>query len=228
MRYTYIHLRYFFVLFLLLVCNSGYSQFNTITRKQSLKSITEQSSPELPEAKESIQKDISQPVSAAVLSNDTVDVLNLFSLPIKEIVVTSEYGYRQDPFTKKRKFHYGLDLSTKSEKVFAIMPGRITKVGYEKKGLGNYVVIEHGDFTTTYGHLHTSIGTKGDYVKAGEEIGISGSTGRSTGEHLHLGIKFKGKHTDPLPIIQFIKEKHNTSSKSAIVQYASIKKEGEL
>lgn len=84
------------------------------------------------------------------------------------------------------------------------MPGVIQKVGFSATGLGNYVEMKNGDFVVIYGHLHTSIGTEGDMIKAGDTIGISGTTGRSTGEHLHLSIKYKGKTVNPLPIINFI------------------------
>lgn len=119
------------------------------------------------------------------------------------LYVTSPYGYRKDPFTGKRKFHAGTDYRASSDNVYAMMPGRIKSVGH-KKALGNYVELEHGDWTVIYGHLHTTVGKKGDLVKAGQSVGISGSTGRSTGEHLHVSISYKGKRVDPHPVITYI------------------------
>lgn len=58
------------------------------------------------------------------------------------------------------------------------MPGKIKKIGYEKKGLGNYIKISHGEFEVTYGHLHTVLGEEGDFIEAGERVGISGNTGK--------------------------------------------------
>jgi murein DD-endopeptidase MepM/ murein hydrolase activator NlpD len=129
----------------------------------------------------------------------------LLSCPLESdsLYVTSPYGYRNDPFTKKRKFHAGTDYRAAGDNVYAMMPGRIRSVGY-RKGLGNYVELEHGDYVVTYGHLHTTVGKKGDEVKAGQSVGISGSTGRSTAEHLHLSMSYKGKRLDPHPIVTYI------------------------
>lgn len=138
--------------------------------------------------------------------NITYSPLKGLFLPLKKLFVTSHFGYRKDPFTGKKKFHRGTDFNTSSDSIHAIIPGKITRIGFEKKGLGNFVEIKNGDFTVIYGHLRTSIGTKGDLVNAGTIIGISGTTGRSTGDHLHLTVKFKGKVVDPLPLMKFIEE----------------------
>jgi murein DD-endopeptidase MepM/ murein hydrolase activator NlpD len=120
-------------------------------------------------------------------------------------VVSSHFGYREDPFTHKKKFHAGTDYVTSSQNIFCIMPGKIKDIDYNKK-LGNYITLKHGDFTVTYGHLFSVQGQKGADVNAGRSIGISGSTGRSTGEHLHISIKYKGKYVDPEPIINYIED----------------------
>ncbi len=117
--------------------------------------------------------------------------------------MTSAYGYRVDPFSKKKRFHKGTDFRTSTENVYAMLPGRIDKIGYDKR-LGNYIRIDHGDWEVTYAHLYTVRGHKGDSVNAGYSVGISGSTGRSTGEHLHVSVKYKGKHIDPYPFVKFI------------------------
>ena len=127
----------------------------------------------------------------------------MFSPPLKSLEVTSPYGYRKDPFTGKRKFYAGTDYRTASENVYAMMPGRIRKIGYDRK-LGNFITLDHGDIQVTYAHLHTVVGRKDDAVEAGQSIGISGSTGRSTGEHLHVSIKHKKKPVDPDPLIRAI------------------------
>lgn len=126
-------------------------------------------------------------------------------LPLKKIKVTSEYGYRIHPISRKRKFHSGVDLLAKNDKIYSMIPGIVKKVGFHKKGLGNYIVIKNGRYLFTYGHLSKSIRKKGDIVQAGEVIGISGKTGLATGEHLHLSIKYKGRFIDPYTIIEYIK-----------------------
>lgn len=131
------------------------------------------------------------------------DVSSL-SLPMKNLLQTSRFGHRSDPFTGKRRFHYGTDFSASNDKIRSIMPGKIVDVGYQRKGLGNYVKVQNGDFLVIYGHLRQSIGSIGDLLEAGDIIGISGSTGRSTGEHLHLSVKFRGKHVNPEPILKYI------------------------
>ena len=138
-----------------------------------------------------------------VASDDKTLVQPLFCSPLDTLIVSSVYGYRDDPFTGKWKFHAGTDYVTSSENVYAMMPGRIQKIGYDKK-LGNYITIDHGDLTVTYAHLHTVVGRKGDSVFAGQSVGISGSTGRSTGEHLHVNMKYKKKTVDPEPIVRYI------------------------
>lgn len=117
------------------------------------------------------------------------------SLPIDSIVITSPYGKRKDPITGKEAIHKGIDLRGNNDYVYSIMPGKVTKTG-KNKTLGNYVVIKHGDFESTYGHLYNVLINAKQAVEAGQPIGISGNTGRSTGEHLHFGLKFKNEIID--------------------------------
>lgn len=129
----------------------------------------------------------------------------LFCAPLDTLIISSPYGYRKDPFSGKRKFHAGTDYVTSSENVYAMMPGRIHKIGYDKK-LGNFITLDHGDIRVTYAHLHTVVGRKGDSVFAGQSVGISGNTGRSTGEHLHVAIRYKKEVVDPAPLVKLISE----------------------
>lgn len=203
----------FFFIICIISANGLYAQFYTVKKKQPV--IKLYSSDETSE----VQVFTDSPLSPAgaisgkdtVLSEKHLVALDgfkgkrLFSSPLENdtLLVTSPYGYRADPFTGKRKFHAGTDFRTCSEKVLAMMPGRVEDIGY-KKSLGNYIEIEHGDFTVTYGHLHTVVGRKGDYLQAGQSVGISGSTGRSTGEHLHVSVKYKRKSINPYPFILYI------------------------
>jgi len=127
----------------------------------------------------------------------------LFSLPLQEIEINSPYGMREDPFTKKNAFHTGIDLRASNDKVYSMMPGEIIKTGKNKR-LGNFIEIEHGNFSVVYGHLRSINVKKGEFVEAGESVGISGNTGRSTGEHLHLSMKYRKKQIDPYPILEYI------------------------
>lgn len=119
--------------------------------------------------------------------------------PLSHIKINSPYGYRKDPFTGKSKFHNGIDLHARSAKVFAMMQGRVLKVGQDKIS-GKYITLQHGRFTVTYCHLSYISVSKDQEVKAGEIVGITGNTGRSTGEHLHMTCKYNGNYLDPILI----------------------------
>lgn len=123
--------------------------------------------------------------------------------PLSHIKINSPYGYRKDPFTGKRKFHNGIDLHARSAKVFAMMQGRVIAVGQDKVS-GKYVTLRHGGFTVSYCHLSRVFASKGQIVKAGDVVGITGNTGRSTGEHLHITIRQKGKYINPKIFIDYI------------------------
>ena len=81
----------------------------------------------------------------------------------------------------------------------------MTKGGFDKRS-GNYVVLQHGSYSVSYCHLSKVLVSKGDNVNAGDAVGISGSTGRSTGEHLHLTCKYKGKYINPSIMLDYVKE----------------------
>lgn len=123
--------------------------------------------------------------------------------PLSSIKINSPYGYRKDPFTGKRKFHNGIDLHARSAKVFSMLQGRVIAVGQDKVS-GKYVTLQHGNFTVSYCHLSQALVSKGQIVKAGEIVGITGNTGRSTGEHLHLTIRHKGEYVNPRIFLDYI------------------------
>lgn len=124
--------------------------------------------------------------------------------PTTNFKVTSKYGYRGDPFTGEWEFHNGVDLAApKNTPIVATRDGRVSFVGYQAGGAGNYVWINHGDgYKTIYMHMTRYIVQVGDYVEAGQVIGYVGSTGYSTGNHLHFGIKYNGSYVDPLDYIK--------------------------
>ena len=107
------------------------------------------------------------------------------SYPLPRIKVTSPYGYRKDPFTGKRKFHGGIDLQARGDKVLAMMAGTVVKVGQDKTS-GKYVTLQHGNCMISYCHLSKILVARGTAVRPRDAVGITGSTGRSTGEHLHI------------------------------------------
>ena len=124
--------------------------------------------------------------------------------PVNNPVITSHYGLRNDPFTKRKKHHKGIDFSGKiGTELYAVAPGRVVSAG-ERSGYGTTVEIDHGlGFTTLYAHLSKTMVARGDWVRPGTVVGLGGSSGRSTGPHLHYEIRYKGSPFNPT---KFIKE----------------------
>ena len=124
--------------------------------------------------------------------------------PTTNFVVTSKFGYRHDPFTGKWTGHNGVDLAApKNTPIVATRSGVVSFTGYQDNGAGYYVWVNHGDgFKSIYMHMTRYIVKQGQYVEAGEIIGYVGSTGRSTGNHLHFGLKYNGSYVDPLKYIK--------------------------
>ncbi len=112
--------------------------------------------------------------------------------------VTSPYGYRTSPFTGRRQFHSGLDIAAKfGTPVVAPATGRVVFAG-RKGPMGKMVEIDHGyGISTAYGHLAEYFVKKGEFVERGQRIAAVGSTGRSTGPHLHYSVRLKRKHVNP-------------------------------
>lgn len=125
------------------------------------------------------------------------------SLPLRKLKVTSPYGFRRDPFTGKNFFHGGLDLHARGEKVMAMMAGIVVKVGQDNAS-GKYVVLRHGNYQVSYCHLSRILVETGRKVCPAEPVGITGSTGRSTGEHLHITCKLNGRLVNPWMLIRHI------------------------
>ncbi len=124
--------------------------------------------------------------------------------PVKNVTITSKYGKRNDPFTGAPKQHRGIDFAGKiGTELMAVAPGRVISAG-ERVGYGTTVEIDHGlGFTTLYAHLSKIMVSRGDWVRPGTIVGLGGSSGRSTGPHLHYEIRYKGNPFDPE---KFIKE----------------------
>lgn len=112
-----------------------------------------------------------------------------FASPLsRSLVVNSEFGYRIHPIHKVPKLHAGIDFAcTAADTIHAIKDGTVVDAKFHS-GLGNYVKIQHGGYYTTYGHMSSLNVSAGQTVTKGQGIGYCGSTGGSTGPHLHLEI----------------------------------------
>jgi murein DD-endopeptidase MepM/ murein hydrolase activator NlpD len=114
--------------------------------------------------------------------------------------IASGFGSRIDPVYKTVKFHYGLDFSApQGTPIYATADGTVTTAGNTGNGYGNYVIINHGyGYETLYGHMVRVKARNGQAVKRGEVIGWVGSTGKSTGPHLHYEVHKNGQKLDPI------------------------------
>jgi len=119
-------------------------------------------------------------------------------LPVEKGWLSSHYGYRADPFTGKKAFHHGVDIAGKSGiAVLAAASGLVT-IASKKNGYGFLIEIDHGgSYVTRYGHNKEMLVKVGDLVKQGDPIAKMGSTGRSTGPHVHFEVLRNGKKVNP-------------------------------
>ena len=123
--------------------------------------------------------------------------------PIKNEDLTrmaSGYGYRKDPFTKKRRFHWGMDFTAKKgTPIYATGNGLIKRADNRSSGYGKHIRLDHGfGYVSLYAHLSKYIARRGQTVKRGDIIGYVGNTGRSVGPHLHYEIFKDNKRINPL------------------------------
>lgn len=123
--------------------------------------------------------------------------------PIKRGWISSFFGKRTNPFTGKTEMHKGMDFAGKmGSKVYAVAGGVVTWSG-PRYGYGNLVEISHGNgYVTRYGHNASNLVVVGEAVKKGQVVSLMGSTGRSTGPHVHFEVLKKGKRVDPLKFVQ--------------------------
>ena len=126
----------------------------------------------------------------------------LWLVPCKYIRVTSPFGYRWHPTTGEWSMHKGVDLAApKGTPIYASRSGYINVATYHETA-GYYITINHQDgYTSVYMHMTHYVVKRGEYVKAGQLVGYVGSTGRSTGPHLHFGIHKNGTYVNPMDYI---------------------------
>ena len=115
-----------------------------------------------------------------------------------EAAISSDFGQRRDPFTGEIKFHYGLDIAApENSEIHPVRSGKVAFSG-EEKGYGNVVIIDHGNgLVTKYAHNMVNCVKQGDVVDPATVIARVGSTGRSTGPHVHIEAEYNGEKVDP-------------------------------
>ncbi|MCD8237491.1 MAG: M23 family metallopeptidase [Prevotellaceae bacterium] len=182
--------------------NVTFAQFNTITQsKAQRKTISISQSSLIIQEKDNA----ADPICDKQTETERTDLLPAIVSPLRHIVVTSPYGLRTDPFTKKKARHNGLDLKAYYEPAYAMMYGEVIRVGKDKRS-GLFVTLRHGDFTISYCHLSKIAVSKGIHVYPGTILALAGNTGRSSGEHLHLTLKKDGKTINPAILLNLIKQ----------------------
>ena len=144
---------------------------------------------------EAVQAEIQKIIAAAAQSQTRMSFTG-FNCPLKTYSrISSEYGYRVNPVTGVYKLHGGIDFAAAGgTPIYAAASGYVSVAGWSTGGYGNYVIIYHGsmndgaDYSTLYGHMRSIVAKQGTYVSQGELIGYVGTTGNSTGNHLHLEV----------------------------------------
>jgi murein DD-endopeptidase MepM/ murein hydrolase activator NlpD len=139
--------------------------------------------------------------------DDATDEEVVFINPVDFPRVTARFGMRKDPFTKLERFHRGIDLAkAKGSPVKASCGGTVLKVNIHSNGTGygKYIIIVHAQgYATVYAQLSKVYVEEGEFLKAGDMIGLIGSSGRSTGPHLHFEIRKANEPVDPEALICF-------------------------
>jgi murein DD-endopeptidase MepM/ murein hydrolase activator NlpD len=146
-------------------------------------------------------------------------------LPDRSYRISSGFGNRIHPVTRKKSFHAGVDIvAEKGTSVFATASGVVVRTEVDKY-IGLVVEIDHlNGFTTLYGHLSGVKVLKGDKVVAGQNIGKVGSSGRATGDHLHYTIKKDGRPLDPSYFLDMLTEVQKEKNQSRVSSLESMLK----
>jgi murein DD-endopeptidase MepM/ murein hydrolase activator NlpD len=125
--------------------------------------------------------------------------------PVKaNVEFSSGFGARVDPFGRGLGFHPGIDLAgSYGTPIYATADGTVLRAGWNNGGYGNLVEIDHGrGISTRYGHMSAILVREGDHVTRGQQIGRMGSTGRSTGNHLHYEVRIDSRAVNPIPFMK--------------------------
>ena len=165
---------------------------------------------------EAVKKEIQKLIAAASASKPQLSFSG-FACPLKSYTrVSSEYGWRKNPVSGVNKLHAGTDFAAPAgTPIYAAASGYVQVAGWSSGGYGNYVIIYHGKmsdgntYTTLYGHMRSVATTAGKYVNQGDLIGYVGSTGNSTGNHLHLEVWKGGSKANAVNPRSYIPIPHN-------------------
>jgi len=154
--------------------------------------------------------------------------------PVNPVVITQGFGENPQIYSQfGLPGHNGIDFGiSKGTMVLAAASGKVVRIGYDEKGYGNYILLDHGGYQTLYGHLSKVLVGSGAEIVQGDGIGLSGNTGFSTGPHLHFELRVPGfgesgyKHDerDPSPFLVAMEKNDRTANN----QNEEVTGEGEL
>lgn len=191
------------VVFLLLLANQCLSQFNTVRVAPMIsradKKSTNRTKPDSSEWMNDWDSTQEVKQTDSIQEENNVNV----SLPLKHIIITSGFGYRIHPIDKVMMLHAGIDLKANYEPFYCFADGVVVRTGYDERS-GNYVVINHGKLETVYCHVSQIWVKEGDSVSGGQILGITGNTGKTSGPHLHFGMRWEGSPVNPERIIGYV------------------------
>lgn len=187
---------------------SASAQFNTIGKVNSNHGVKSRPTITIPDST-AIDNRIVSEERETTLPCPSQDSLtdNWCHPPLKgKLNISSRFGSRRDPFGKVgHEHHSGLDLSAKAgTPIYAMLPGEVLAIGNDARS-GNFIKLKHGNFTVSYCHIIRKPSLKiGSHVLPGQPVAQVGSTGRSTGPHLHITLKRNGRVLDPAILLDFI------------------------
>ena len=146
---------------------------------------------------------VAPPIKATVEKPGPVTRTIAFSTPVKGYAINSPFGLRKLAIEAKARAHKGVDIAApKCTSVFSTSEGRVLRTGYDAGGYGKFIEVRHPNgLTSLYGHLSRVDVTNGAVVATGQRIGLVGSTGFSTGPHLHFEVRRGGAQVDPAKIM---------------------------
>lgn len=200
--------RFQLILMLVLNCVGIQAQFNTIGNVTTKVLNKQEAFPPEQDVAQTDSIEVPSPPMAVDGYNEIIKNFLSVSFPLKNIKINSEFGMRKHPIMHRYCMHNGIDLHARQEDVYSMLPGEVIRVGQDNRS-GKFVTVKSESFTISYCHLSRQFVQTGDFVRAGEPIGFSGSTGMSTGEHLHLTTKKNGKVINPTILLDYVRDVKN-------------------
>ena len=146
---------------------------------------------------------VAPPIKAEVETAGPVTRQIAFAAPVRGYAINSAFGLRKLAIEAKARAHKGVDIAApKGTSVFTAAEGQVVRTGYDAGGYGNFIEVRHPNgMSTLYGHLSRIDVANGDAVAPGQRIGLVGSTGYSTGPHLHFEVRRGGAQVNPTKVV---------------------------